>query len=90
MLILQQFVKLRRPLCRDCGMKLLKSFTLKTLWQGWWGYISFFFNWFVLLANLATYLRLRNLAQPRPAEIGAPQTSEHWQSAFADAEDRPD
>jgi hypothetical protein len=88
MLILQQFVKVRRPVCRDCGMKLLKSFTLRTLWQGWWGYISFFVNWFVLAANLASYLSVRGLAQPRPA-LAEPHATEQWQSAFATS-DRPD
>ena len=88
MLIVQQFFKLRRPVCRGCGLKLLKSFTLRTLWQGWWGYISFFVNWFVLAANLNAYFQLRGLPQPRPA-VGRSTSSTEWQSAFA-ASDRPD
>ncbi|MDX6477123.1 MAG: hypothetical protein QOH95_2634 [Gaiellaceae bacterium] len=88
MLILQTFVKVRQPVCRSCGLKLLKSFTLKTLWQGWWGYISFFFNWFVLVANLAAFLQLRGLGQPRPA-VAEGATSDRWQSAF-DGVEQPD
>jgi hypothetical protein len=88
MIFLQRFFKLRRPLCRDCGTKLLKSFTLKTLWQGWWGYISFFVNWFVLAANLAAYLKIRALAQPRPAVATEGGSSEQWQSAFAAESER--
>jgi hypothetical protein len=82
MIFMQRFVKLQRPLCRDCGTKLVRSFTLRTLWQGWWGYISFFVNWFVLAANLAAYLKLRGLPQPRPA-VALDHGSEQWQSAFA-------
>jgi hypothetical protein len=87
MLILQKFVKVRRPVCRDCGMRLLRSFTLKTLWQGWWGYISFFVNWFVLAANLRAYFGLRGLAQPRPS-AGQTTSSAQWQSAYATDESR--
>jgi hypothetical protein len=90
MLIVQQFFKLRQPLCRSCGLRVLKQWTLQTLWQGWWGYISFFVNWFVLAMNLVAFFQLRGLAQPRPALAAEPASSERWQSAFASAEDRPD
>jgi hypothetical protein len=90
MLIVQQFFKLRQPLCRSCGMKALRQYTLKTLWQGWWGYISFFVNWFVLATNLVAFFQLRGLAQPRPAMATDHVSSERWQSAFATSDDRPD
>jgi hypothetical protein len=50
--------------CRACGRRLVRNFTLRTLVQGWWGAISFFFTWFVLGANALAWLRLRNLAEP--------------------------
>jgi hypothetical protein len=90
MLLVQRFFKLRQPLCRACGMKALREYTLKTLWQGWWGYISFFVNWFVLAANLVAYFQLRGLSQPRPAMATEPVSSERWQSGFANADDRSD
>ena len=90
MLILQQFFKAREPLCRTCGMKTLKQWTLATLWQGWWGYISFFVNWFVLAMNLVAFFQLRKLAAPRPAVAAETASSERWQSAFAAADDRVD
>ena len=90
MVLVQKFFKLRQPVCRACGMQALRQYTLKTLWQGWWGYISFFVNWFVLGANLVSYFQLRGLAQPRPAVVDDPVSSERWQSAFATADDRPD
>ena len=37
MLVLQKFVKVREALCREHAQQLTKTFTLKTLWQGWWG-----------------------------------------------------
>lgn len=51
MVFLQRFVKLRQALCRDHAREITKAFTLRTLWQDWWGYISFFVNWFVLASN---------------------------------------
>lgn len=90
MIFLQQFFKVRKPLCRDCGLQLVRSWTLQTLWQGWWGYISFFVNWFVLGANLGAWFKLRGLPQPRPAVAAQSASSERWQSAFAGSEERAD
>jgi hypothetical protein len=90
MIFVQRFAKVRQPMCRRCGLSLLKSFTLKTLWQGWWGYISFFVNWFVLAANLVSYFQLRGLAQPRPALEQQSTSSGEWQSAFDTADVRPE
>jgi hypothetical protein len=50
--------------CRACGRRLVRNFTLRTLAQGWWGVISFFFNWFVLGANAVAWLRLGRLNEP--------------------------
>jgi hypothetical protein len=79
MILLQKFVKLRTPLCRDCGKQAVKEFTLQTLWQGWWGYISFFVNWFVLAANLVAFLRFRKLGAPTRIES---TSSSSWSSGF--------
>jgi len=37
-------------LCRECAIRTLRSYTLRTLVQGWWGLISLF------VANPATIL----------------------------------
>ena len=84
MVILQQFVKVRTPLCRDCGIAAVKEFTLRTLWQGWWGYISFFVNWFVLVMNLIAWRRFAKLPPPTRPDVG----TRTWQSSF-DAEPAP-
>jgi hypothetical protein len=65
MIVLQSFYKVKEPLCRECGLELARKWTLRTLWQGWWGYISFFVNWFVLAMNLRALLAYRALPQPQ-------------------------
>jgi len=89
MLLMQKFVKLQAPLCRECGHKKLVEYTTRTLWQGWWGYISFFVNWFVLASNLVAWLKLRGLPrrqfQTQPME-DVPQgiSEERWRSVFGE------
>lgn len=64
LLVMQRFVSIRATACRPCGRALVRSFTGKTLWQGWWGPISFFFNWFVLASNAFAARRLGSIAAP--------------------------
>ena len=68
MLVMQKFVKLRVPLCRDCGMRFATDYTKLTAVQGWWGVISFFVNWFCLATNLIAYRKASGLAAPMLAE----------------------
>ena len=65
MLLVQRFVKVRANLCRECGSRILRQYTLRTLWQGWWGLISFFANAFTILANVVYLLKLRRLPSPQ-------------------------
>jgi hypothetical protein len=89
MLLLQRFVKLQAPLCRECGERKLAEYTSRTLWQGWWGYISFFVNWFVLASNLVAWLKLRGLprrrytSQPLP-DVEEGVAPERWLSVFGE------
>jgi hypothetical protein len=64
LLVMQQFVTTRVNACRPCGRRLIQSYTGRTLWQGWWGAISFFFNWFVLMANAWAWKRLGSIENP--------------------------
>ena len=57
-------MSVRVTACRPCGHALIRSYAGKTLWQGWWGAISFFFNWFVLAANLNAWRQLRAIENP--------------------------
>jgi len=70
MLVMQRFVKLQAPLCRDCGTKITRDYTTRTLVQGWWGIISFFANWFCLATNLAAYRKASQLPAPTTAQPG--------------------
>lgn len=70
LVLLMQFASRRVTACRPCGRRLVRNQTLRTLWMGWWGPISFFFNWFVLAANGNAWRRLRAL--PEPSLSGEP------------------
>lgn len=65
MVLLQRFVKLRVPLCRDHALEITKAYLGKTLWQGWWGYISVFVNVFVVVADLVVLAQARGMEPPR-------------------------
>jgi hypothetical protein len=76
MILMQRFVKLRVPLCREHALFYTKQFLLKTLWQGWWGYISFFVNWFVVVADLVILVKAGKMAAPMAAPpVAAPTES---------------
>jgi hypothetical protein len=81
---MQQFVSVRVTACRSCGRALIRSFTGRTLWQGWWGAISFFFNWFVLAANLSAWRRLGAIDSPSLSGDFRPEAI----PAFGDLEER--
>jgi hypothetical protein len=85
LLFLQRFVSVRVNACRPCGRGLIRSFTGKTLWQGWWGAISFFFNWFVLATNLRAWRRLAAIENP---SLSGDFSSEPI-TGFDDVESRP-
>jgi hypothetical protein len=52
---------LRAHLCRLCIGKTFQSYTLTTLFLGWWGVISFFYSLVSIPQNIATYLGARDL-----------------------------
>jgi len=65
-LIVMRWLSVRGPFCRDCGLAVFRDMTGKTLWQGWWGLISFCVTPFILLINAFRRGRVANLAAPRP------------------------
>ena len=65
MIILMQHLTYRGPLCRDCGMKVVKRCTRRTLVMGWWGVVSLFLGTpITLLLDLVAWLRIRGLSAP--------------------------
>ena len=57
---------LRGYLCRTCIGKTFQSYTLTTLFLGWWGLISFFYSLVSIPRNIITYLGARDL----PVDFG--------------------
>jgi hypothetical protein len=64
MLIMQKFIKFRGSLCRDHAQLLIKDYLGKTLVQGWWGFISFFVNFFVIATDLAALSKANKMPAP--------------------------
>jgi hypothetical protein len=53
------------PVCRDCGTALLRHHQNSTLFQGWFGWLSFFITPVTLLLNLRTWRKVNALGPPR-------------------------
>lgn len=74
LVVLMRFTKVKAPFCRDHGIIVAKAHLRKTLIQGWWGPVSFFFNLFVIAADTRALRRARRLpfpvgAAPRPVSV---------------------
>ncbi|MEV6532777.1 hypothetical protein AB0M86_24850 [Streptomyces sp. NPDC051639] len=55
------------PLCRQCGIALVRTMTTKTLWQGWWGLVSLLFHTPVALEqNASAYRKFKALPASAP------------------------
>ncbi|MEU7554718.1 hypothetical protein AB0B01_20650 [Streptomyces sp. NPDC044571] len=71
LIVLMRFLSLQGPFCRDCGLATYRRMSGDTLWQGWWGPLSFFITPVTLLVNLGPRASFRRLAPPtggfRPA-----------------------
>jgi len=63
-LIYRSMQRVEGDFCRHCGLSIGRRMTDSTLTQGWWGTISFFFNFVVLARNLADLRNLGRLADP--------------------------
>ena len=70
MIVMQRFVKLRQPLCRDHGIEITNTYLRKTLIEGWWGFVSFFLNFLTVGNDLVVLFRYRSLAEPQGAGFG--------------------
>ncbi|MDX6274832.1 MAG: hypothetical protein QOJ92_2042 [Frankiales bacterium] len=66
MVLLMRFVSWRGVVCREHGLMITKEFLKKTLVQGWWGYLSFVINWFVIAKDLMVQSKLKKLDEPQP------------------------
>ncbi|MFD4869975.1 hypothetical protein [Streptomyces sp. NPDC058412] len=64
LIVLMRFLSLRGPFCRDCGLATYRRMSSDTLWQGWWGPLSFFITPVTLLTNLGPRAAFRRLGPP--------------------------
>ena len=64
MVFTRQTVQVRADLCRPCIGRYFLSYTLTTLFLGWWGMISFVMTPFILLNNVGLYLLALRLPEP--------------------------
>jgi hypothetical protein len=65
-----QFLHVRGPFCRDCGLATFRDMSAKTLVQGWWGYASFIITPITVLINAARRGKVANLQPPQPPAQG--------------------
>ncbi|MET7391440.1 hypothetical protein ACFYPT_40895 [Streptomyces sp. NPDC005529] len=62
------------PLCRQCGIALVRVMTTRTLWRGWWGVLSLLIHTpAVLVVNAGAYRQFKRLP------VSAPQ---RWRPAL--------
>ncbi|MEW1568593.1 hypothetical protein AB0454_37170 [Streptomyces sp. NPDC093509] len=55
------------PLCRQCGIALVRVMTTRTLWQGWWGLLSLLVHTPAALAgNTRAYQQFKQLPVSAP------------------------
>jgi hypothetical protein len=64
MIVIMRFLHTKGPFCRDCGLATFRSMTGKTLWQGWWGYLSLLIAPITVLINLGRRSSVAHLAAP--------------------------
>lgn len=72
MLVTRRMWHVKGELCRPCIGSYFRSYTLTTLFLGWWGLISFFLTPFILLNNVIRYLLALQLEKPGIAAMNTP------------------
>src|SRR5487761_62953 len=72
MVVTRRTAKVSGYMCRRCLRAYFKSYTLTTLFLGWWGVISFLVNPVFLFNNLVQFSKSLNLPQPSPVVANVP------------------
>ncbi|GAA5199005.1 hypothetical protein GCM10023322_73650 [Rugosimonospora acidiphila] len=70
LILFMQFVHLKGPFCRDCGLATFRRMTAMTLIRGWYGYASVLITPITVLINLARRGKVANLPQPTRPPTG--------------------
>lgn len=74
LIFLMQFLKMPGPFCRNCGLATYRKMTADSLWQGWWGLLSFVINPITMLINLPARATVAKLPPPIPGSPYLPQS----------------
>ena len=72
MVILSQWRKVAGPFCRECGLEVYRRQMAHTLAAGWWGFIAFFINLIVILANVRAWRSVSRLPEPTTPAVRSP------------------
>lgn len=64
MLFRRRTTKMQGPMCRHCIWAYFKSYTLTTLFLGWWGLMSFVVTPIFLAGNIVQFWKSRSLPEP--------------------------
>ena len=67
MILLMRMGRRQGTLCRSCGLAIGRRTQNYTLLAGWWGIISFFFNFYVVTMNALALRQLDALPVPPPS-----------------------
>ena len=60
----------RGTYCRDCAGWIYNEAQARTLLQGWWGFLAFIRNWYVLARNVFAWSVFRAISRPVGREAG--------------------
>jgi hypothetical protein len=71
MVVLRTWYRYRAPLCREHGMALAREWLIKTLVLGWWGVISFFFNFMAVAKDMQAWRLATRLPPPGSLAVTA-------------------
>ncbi len=64
MVIMFQSRWVKGRFCRDCGTAMGRQVLNRTLLAGWWGLISFFFNWYAIAVDVTMLRKVRSQRAP--------------------------
>jgi hypothetical protein len=67
-----QWKHVKGRFCRDCGTASTRTVLNRTLLTGWWGFISFFFNWYAIAVDLGALQKLKGLPAPTGEPVQPP------------------
>lgn len=75
MIVTRRKARIAGPLCRRCASAYFKSYTLTTVFLGWWGVVSFIVTPVFIVSNVIQFLKARSLPAPQAIIANVPYDS---------------